>query len=122
MTTHPDDIDRRLRTAFDADPASVERVAAAASSGNPVRRRQPGGVRMLRFALAAVVVLLLAIGVWRLQPAPDLSPSGGLDGWFAGDVLVAPIVDGSVAIVGPGTRDDRPPDGLGIVLVSGEDR
>jgi hypothetical protein len=76
---------------------------------------------MLRFALAAVVVLL-AIGVWQRQPAPDLPPSGELDGWFAGDVLVAPMADGSVAIIGPGARDDRPPDGLGIVLVSGEDR
>jgi len=116
---HPHEIDPRLRRAFEADPESVERVIGAVAAGVPDRRPLAG--RRLRYAVAAVG-LLLAIVVWSRPFAPRQPVPAGVTAWFADDAIVVPLDDGSVAIVGPGARDDRPPDGLGIVIVLGEDR
>jgi hypothetical protein len=43
-----------------------------------------------------------------------------LSGSFAGDILVLSEPDGSVSVSGPGAREDRPPDGFGIVFVEGD--
>ena len=116
----PDEIDRRLREAFACDPSSAERVIAQVESRevSASRRRAPSGVRL---AFAAGLVLVIAAVTW--QSVARRSPVPSLDhGAFVGETLILFTSDGSVSVLGPGTRDDRPPEGVGIVLVSGADQ
>jgi hypothetical protein len=73
----------------------------------------------------AILAVAIATSVyWRggtvVQPEP--SADLVLSGSFTDDVLILSAPDGSVSLSGPGTRDDRPPDGSGIVLVEGDFR
>jgi hypothetical protein len=45
-----------------------------------------------------------------------------LSGSLTDGLLVISLPDGSVSISDGGTRDSRPPDGYGIVLVEGDPR
>jgi hypothetical protein len=124
MTHDPQpDIDRRLREAFEPDSRAVARVMTGASTDTAARRHWPP-----RLAWATVVVLAVVAGAtayWRSVPA--VQPEAPqelllLSGSFTDDVFVVSAPDGSVYLSGPGARDDRPPDGSGIVFVEGEFR
>jgi len=123
VTTDHDDVDRRIRAAFEPDPAVVEEVIAASASGRRVSSSRRGSRAML-VAAAAGLMALTAAGFWARGPARSaVSPgNGGIDAWFDDEVLVMPLPDGSVSLVGPGGRDDRPADGDGIVLVLGDEQ
>jgi hypothetical protein len=121
MTGDPPDLDRRVRAAFDPAPETVEAVVAAASSDGLARgRRRP----LILGLAAAAVVVLTAVGLWRGGPNPVGDPVQvqDLDAWFDDEVLVVPLPDGSVTLVGPGHRADRPPDGVGVAIVMGDDQ
>jgi len=126
MTAHlPDDVDRRLRDLFEADAAAAERVVRAVSGATPARR---GGrvVRRLAPLVVGVAALIAAAAFWTKREPPDPVTAGGplspaMTASFQDGVMVMPFPDSSIAILGPGVRDDRPPDGFGIVLVSGEE-
>lgn len=113
------EVDRRLRETFEPDAVAVARVVAGAASAGSARRRR----RLLRLAWAAAA--LFAVGgtaaFWHSRsvrrPEP---PELVLSGSFTDDVLVLSAPDGSLSLSGPGARDDRPPDGYGIVLVEGD--
>jgi len=124
--TRPD-VDRRLRQAFAPDPAAVRRVAETAGA----RPRRDS--RSRRTALAASVAALcvtggavLAVVMLLLQlrmPPPVAEPEPArtsLSGSFTDGLLAVSLPDGSTSITSAGARDDRPPDGYGIVLVEGE--
>jgi hypothetical protein len=122
MTNDPlPDVDRRLRGAFEPDAAAVARVTVAAGEASRRGRRR----QALRLAWAGGAVLAAALGTavyWRVASAPviEQAPTDLLSGSFTGDVLVLSESDGSVSVSGPGSREDRPPDGFGIVLVEGD--
>jgi hypothetical protein len=123
MTLEPDDLDHRLRAAFEPSPDSVSRVVEAAASGRGTSHRF--GLRPALVSLGVVgLVALAGAGFWARGhlEAPRVPPaaSPGLAAWFDDEVLVVSESDGSVSLVGPGGRDERPSDGEGIVLVLGE--
>jgi hypothetical protein len=68
----------------------------------------------------AVALLAVVLSVWPARPLPAPSDVTTLSGSFAGGLLVLSMPDGSVSISDGGTREDRPPDGYGILLVEGE--
>jgi hypothetical protein len=118
------DIDRRLRDAFEPDSRAAARVAARAASGGATRPSRPGRlVPRLVWAGGAVLAMAIATTVyWRTVPAsaPEPQPAILLSGSFTDDVLIVSEPDGSVSLSDQGARDDRPPDGSGIVLVEGD--
>jgi hypothetical protein len=116
-------IDRRVREAFEPDALSVARVTAGSVSAAPAHDR--GRRQALRLAWVGGTVLAAALGTavyWRAASGPRAEPVPAdlITGSFAGDVLVLSEPDGSVSLSGPGTREDRPPEGFGIVLVEGD--
>ena len=126
MTTEPNDkVDRTVRDVFVVDGAAVDRVANKALLATvPNWRRR----LVLRAAWSlATVVVAAGLAVWLTRPVavppPEAAAEVGalnLSGSLVDGVLVVPIPDDGVVIVGPGERDDRPSDGYGIVLVEGE--
>jgi hypothetical protein len=118
MTDQEADLDRRLREAFEDDPAASERLVRAVSAVPPGRGRSGRG--LAAGLVATVSVAVAALGLWSLRPAPAPAAPGAPDASFTDGVLVLPLSDGTTAILGPGTRDERPPEGFGIVLISGD--
>jgi hypothetical protein len=120
------DIDRRLRQAFEPESLTVARVVAGAASGDATRPSRPGRlVPRLVWAGGVVLAMALATTVYRragLAVLPEPPVELLLSVSFTDDVLVVSAPDGSVDLCGPGARDDRPPDGSGIVLVEGDSR
>ena len=121
------DIDRRLRDAFAPDPAAVRRVAVGAdarSRRNSEGRRPafPARVAALCVTGGAVLgVVMLLFQLWLPPPGAGPDPArASLSGSFSNGLLVVPLPDGSISIIGGETRLDRPDDGYGIVLVEGE--
>lgn len=134
------DVDARIRTAFEPHPGAAARVtraalaaevshppATAGAPGSPARRRQ--ALRWLGVAATAAVVILAASLALRpsrtvtsSDHAADTDGAPSLTGSFADGLLVVSLPDGSVSILGGEPREDRPPDGYGIVLVEGEFR
>ena len=119
--TPPPDIDRRLREAFAGDASSVARVVRGALSAGAL----PSGRLWTSVAAAAAVVVMASVlALWpstpTLAPEPEPSASPFLSGSVTDGVLVVALPDGSTSISWGGARDDRPPDGSGIVLVEGE--
>jgi hypothetical protein len=113
------DVDRRLRGAFGDDPAAVARIvegALARSTTAPNR----GWLRLV--AGAAAVCIAAALVFWPSPPAtePKPPPTLSLSGSFTDGLLAVSLPDGSTSITSAGAREDRPPDGYGIVLVEGE--
>ena len=119
MRSH--DVDTRIRDAFPPDSRSAARIARTALA--PRRRSRQ---RWLAIAAAAAIAVLAAALTWRPWQASIShraragSDDASLTGSFTDGVLVVPLPDGSVSIVGGEAREDRPPDGYGIVLVEGE--
>lgn len=134
--TEPDtpDIDRRIRAAFRDDDAAAARIAQAALVGEDVsarrvsrdatgdasrRRRQWAAVA----AGAAALLAASAVVFWPVHPLPE--PGAGapvrqlLVGSIRDGALIVPLPDGSTSISWGAARDDRPPDGSGIVFVEG---
>ena len=114
----PPDIDRQVRDAFACRPEAVRRIAAGAMADATPRRLRPW---VAGFAATATTVLIAAALVfWPSRRPPSAVEGFSLSGSFTDGVLVVPLPDGSVSIAGDGSRDDRPPDGCGIVLVEGD--
>ena len=118
----PDEVDRRLREPFEPDGVTVARVVAASASGTAPRRGHRRRALTLAWAGGALLGLTIATAVyWRSAASlPPDPPAYVFSGSFNDDVLVLSAPDGSVSLSGPGARDDRPPDGSGIVLVEGD--
>lgn len=117
----PDEIDRRVRETFGVEPAAIRRVtdgALAAAEGPPRR------TWVLRAIVATVSVLALAAAVawWPRPPVPAETTEQVVTASFVDGVLVLSFPDGSASISGADRRDERPPDGFGIVLVNGDTR
>jgi hypothetical protein len=113
----PPEIDRRIRDVFTARPETASRIVAGAMAhGVPVRRRRwvPGLV-----ATTAVVVIATTLALWPSRSVPTLPEPTILSGSFTDGVLVVSLPDGSVSISGDASREDRPPDGCGIVVLEG---
>jgi hypothetical protein len=133
------DIDRRLQEAFGDDAAAAARVARAALADEDARgslavprtltadaarpRRRWAAV-----AAGAAVLLVASALVW--WPAPPLTAPGVepptqpdaalvLSGSILDGALIVSLPDGSTSIYWGAARNDRPPDGSGIVIVEG---
>jgi hypothetical protein len=127
--TDPDtpDIDRRLREAFDGDVADAARVARAALADEDARAGHAVPRSRRRWtAVAAGAAVLLVASAFAFWPArrlagPFLEPPSppSLSGSITDGALVVLWPDGSTSISWGGARDDRPPDGSGIVIVEG---
>jgi len=138
--TEPDeiDIDGRLRAAFDDDAATAARVAGRAlaalgdedvrsSRGAPgtLTARAPRGRGGWAAVAAGAAVLLVAsaLAFWPSRPLPEpaAEPSEPLmlSGVLTDGALIVSLPDGSTSISWGDARDDRPPDGSGIVFVEG---
>jgi len=114
----PPDIDRQVRDALACRPETVARIAAGAMAG--AARRSSRRWTMGLAATAATALIATAVALWPSRPEPAPVAHLSLSGSFTDGVLVVPLPDGSVSIAGDGSRDDRPPDGCGIVLVEGD--
>ena len=113
-------LDRRLREAFEPDPRAAARIAHGALAGE-TRRWRPAWTAAT--AAAAALCLAAAVAFWPPRPSPVVeTPGAFLSGSFTEGLLVVSLPDGSVAITGGETRQDRPDPGYGIVLVEGESR
>ena len=109
---------RSALTVDDAGDGRLDRRSAAATA--PHARR--------RWALvatgAAVVLVASALAFWPARPLPEpaaepLEPPM-LSGFITDGALVVSMPDGSTSISWGAARDDRPPDGSGIVIAEGE--
>jgi hypothetical protein len=123
MTDDPHaSLDRRLRDAFDGDPGRASRAAAAAFAGDGTRRRR--GWRRAAAVVCPVAVLVglaFAMTRWTSPSVPHPEPAFvSLSGSLTDGLLVVALPDGSTSITGGESREDRPLDGYGIVLVEGE--
>ncbi len=117
----PDEIDRRIRESYDVEPAAIRRVVDAARAAPDGRPRRAWA---LRTAVAAVGVAALAVAVawWPRAPAVQAPPEAIVSGALNDGVLVLTWPDGSTSILGADRSGERPPDGIGIVLVEGGNR
>jgi len=111
-------VTRSALTVDDAGDGRLDRRSAAATA--PHTRR--------RWALvatgAAVVLVASALAFWPARPLPEpaaepLEPPM-LSGFITDGALVVSMPDGSTSISWGAARDDRPPDGSGIVIAEGE--
>jgi hypothetical protein len=116
----PDDVDRRVRRSFGLEPAAVRRIVdgAQASADRPPR----AWAGRMTLAVASVLALAAAVTWWPRQPAAPAPADAPLAWSLTGDVLVVAWPDGSTSILGPDRGAERPPDGVGIVLVEGGGR
>lgn len=122
------DIDQRLRDAFRVDAADSGRVARAALAGERARlRRSPYWWPALA---AASFVVAVAVASMRPQPgsvratpatAPPLAEADTMmiRGSIDEGALIVQLPDGSTSISWGGARENRPPEGSGIVIVEG---
>jgi ferric-dicitrate binding protein FerR (iron transport regulator) len=106
--------DERIRRAFDPDPVAASRVVRDALDHAP--RALPA--RRLAFAAGAGLLCVAAVLALWMSPGPPEIES--LNASLVDGVVVLPLPDGSASITSAEARDDRPPDGYGIVLVEGE--
>jgi len=111
---------RVTRFALTVDAAGdgrLDRRSAAATA--PHARRRWAAVA----AGAAVLLVASALVFWPARPLPDpaAEPSEPpmLSGVITDGALVVSMPDGSTSISWGDARDDRPPDGSGIVFVEG---
>jgi hypothetical protein len=134
MTTEPHvDLDRQLRDAYAPEPEAVDRVAARALGEALPRRARRWAIT--GSALAAALVLAVAAAIRLFGPsgteppgtesAATLEPvdpasEAVVSALFTDGVLVVPVSDTEIVIFDAGEREERPPDGFGIVLVEGE--
>lgn len=116
-----DDLDRTLRESFAPEPEAVRRVVAGARAAAERHPRGSWAVRAV-VATAAVLALAAAVAWWTRPPAPAETTEQVVTASFIDGVLVLTFPDGSASISGADRRDERPPDGFGIVLVNGEIR
>jgi hypothetical protein len=127
MTTEPNEhVDQTLRDAFPVDDDAGMRVSADALAAPPYHRRRASLVASL--ALAAVTVCV-GVVAWLSRPPvrPSLVTTAPVDvteltASFVDGVLIVPIPGDVIVIAGPDQRDDRPPEGSGVVLLEGDAR
>ena len=92
------------------------RGARAAEARRPRHWRVALGVELPPPLIAVVSTR------WPARPAPGSLEVMSLSGSLTDGLLVLSLPDGSVSISDEGARENRPPDGYGIVLVEGESR
>lgn len=120
----PPDVDRRVRDAFPDDGPAAGRLARAALADAAPSRRRYGWAAL---AAAGIVTLAIALTSWpaRQTSAPEADLASAqeapmvLSGSIVDGALVVTLPDGSTSIAWGGARNDRPPDGSGIVFVEG---
>jgi hypothetical protein len=127
MTTEPNErVDQTLRDAFAVGDDVAERVSEHVLEARSHHRRRAGLVAS--FALASVT---LCAGVVAWLSYPPIRPSlvtnvpkdvTELTGSFLDGVLIVPIPGDVIVIAGPDQRDDRPPEGSGVVVLEGDAR
>ena len=117
----PDEIDRRIRESYRVEPAAVRRVVEAAQAAADARPRRAWALRTAA-AVVGVAALAAAVAWWPRQPVVPAPAEALVSGSLADGVLVLTWPDGSTAIFGADRGDERPPDGVGIVLVEGGSR
>ena len=118
----PDELDRRVRESFDVEPAAIRRVVDAARAEAAVRPPRSWVLRTAVTATAGVLALSAAVLWWPRAPITPAPAGSVVSGSFTGGVLVLTWPDGSTSILGGDRGDERPPDGVGIVLVEGGSR
>ncbi len=130
MTNEPKEpnehVDQTLRDAFPVDRGVAVRVSDRVLAAPPHPRRRASLAASL--ALAAVT-LCAGLVAWLSRPPARPSPVTTapapvteLTGSFVDGVLSVSIPGDGVVIAGPGQRDDRPPEGSGVVLLEGDAR
>ena len=111
------DMDERLRTLFEPDGSAVDRLVATAlkKAGGRLHRRKKG--TPLALAVAGTVAAAAAL-VWFNVRSPEASD------WLTinpiGDLVLVQSSTGESWIMGPVRSDDRPPAGMGFIIVEGE--
>ncbi len=127
MITEPNEqVDETLREAFPVDDGMARRVSGRALAQRRHRRRRPPLVASLALA---TVTLCAGLVVWLSRPPARSSPAttapahvAELTASFVDGVLIVPIPGDGIVIAGPDRRDDRPPEGSGVVLLEGDAR
>lgn len=113
-----DDVERRLREAFEPAPGAAGRVRDGALAAH---QRRSGGWRPALAGAAVLMTLAAALLFWRGPGAP--APSAGteaLDATLSEGLVIVQLPDGSTSITGGPAREGRTPEGYGFVLVEGE--
>ncbi len=117
----PDEIDRRIRESFGVEPEAVRRVVAGAQTAAAEQARRTWPLRAV-VATAGVLALTAAVAWWPYRPALQAPAESVVRGSLTDGVLVLTWPDGSTSILGADRSGERPPDGVGIVLVEGGNR
>ena len=127
MTTEPNEhVDQTLRDAFAVGDDVAGRLSEHALAAPPRHRRRTA---LLGSLALAVVTLCAGLVAWLSRPPvrPSLVTTAPVDvteltGSFVDGVLIVPIPGDVIVIAGPDQRDDRPPEGSGVVLLEGDAR
>jgi hypothetical protein len=114
MNTQDDnELEQRMRAAFEPDAESVDRVVAAAMRPQP---RRP--MRLLvATALALAGISVVAVVLW-FQPTHVRAESIQLE--YVGNVALLEFRDGSSWIVSPDTANQGPPINLNLIILEGD--
>lgn len=114
MNTQDDnELEQRIRAAFEPDAESVDRVIAAAMRPRP---RRP--MRLLAATTLALAGISVVIVVLWFQPAHVHAESIRLE--YVGNVAFFKFPDGSSWIVSPDTVNQGPPTHLNLVILEGD--
>jgi len=118
----PDEVDRRIRESYRVEPAAIRRVVESAQGASAIAPRRAWALRTAVAATAGVLALSAAVLWWPRAPIVPAPAESVVSGSLTDGVLVLTWPDGSTSILGPDRGDERPPDGIGIVMVEGGSR
>jgi len=111
------DTDERLRTLFEPDRSTVDRLVATALKNADSRLHRRTKWMPLALAVAGTLAVAATL-VWFNVRSPETSD------WLTinpiGDLVLVQSSTGESWIMGPVRSDDQPPAGMGFVIVEGE--
>ncbi len=114
MNTQDDnELEQRMRAAFEPDSESVDRVVAAA-----MRPRPRGRMRLLLATALALAGISVAIVILWFQPTRVYAESIRLE--YVGNVALLEFRDGNSWVVSPDTVNQGSPTHLNLIILEGD--
>jgi hypothetical protein len=107
------ELEQRMRAAFEPDAESIDRVVAAAMQPQPRRPMK----MLIATALALAGISIVVVTLW-LQPTHVRAESVRLD--YVGNVALLEFRDGSSWVVSSDTANQGPPTHLNLVIIEGD--